>query len=207
MIRDVDESLQSWFGTLLPGVTVTFDAPGSPLPADGSATVRLFLADLREEDDFTTDTWTPLRDERGVVVGRLPAARRYRFAYLVMAEAADTLTEHAVLGQLLQATARAATLPTEHLSGDLANEGRVVVLRCAPERRFSDPTHLWQAWGVPPRLALELWLMASLPVTPAYDAAPPPEEIALSSRRSATVPRLEEPKDGARRPRARIDEG
>lgn len=205
MIRDVDETLSAWFSSVLPGVAVSFDPPGTPRPSKGSAVLHVHLADVREEDDLTTGGWASIRDDDGLVRGRVPSTRRYRFAYLLIAEASDVLTEHDLLGQVLAGTTLTSVIPDEHLTGALQLTEQVIVVRCAPEKRFSDPTHLWQAWGVAPRLALELTLLAAVPVAAMLEVAPPPEQIDLSTSRGVPHPPVVD-QNGGRKPRARIEE-
>lgn len=206
MIREVDETLVAWLASFVPRARVSFEPPDVSAANGKDVVLRLFLADVREEDDSTITGWTTLRDEEGVAVGRLPVTRRYRFAYLVTAEGPDTMAAHDVLGRVLAGTAMDAAIPARYLSGALDQSEQPVIVRCAPNRRFVDPTHLWQAWGIAPRTTLELTLLASLPYVAAHEVAAPPSQIEVGTSRIGPSAGAEE-QTPRRRPTARIHEG
>lgn len=185
MLRDVDVSLAAWLGAFLPaGGTVAFDVAAV---ADGdrpaAPVLVLHLHDVREEGEMTPGSWSEVRDAGGTLVGRLPAQRRYRLTYLVAAWAADTLAEHEALGSVLAGCAVHHVVPLAALRGVLADGDQPLMTRCAPVDRGCDPRELWAAWRIAPRTALELSVLATLPLAAMLEVAEPPSGIDLRSAR------------------------
>jgi hypothetical protein len=190
VIRDLDATLAGWLGSLLPGTTISFEPPGTVEPPSAKAAkggvLSLFLDDVRMDSDASDAGWASLRGEDGVVVGRVPPTRRYRFAYILVAQAADALAEHDLLGRVMSGAALHEVVPAEHLAGDLAHAEGSVLVRCAPPKRWADPEHLWRAWGVAPRATLELSVLAPLLMPYIMDVAQPPSRLDLGTSSSRT---------------------
>jgi hypothetical protein len=178
VLRDVDVSLASWLTGYLPeGGSIGFDIASPPDPP----ALGLYLHDVREEAELTPGSWSDVRGDDGVLVGRLPPQRRYRMTYLVTAWARDTLAEHEILGNVLAGCALHHVVPAASLVGCLAEDGQAVMVRCAPHDRACDPRELWAAWRIPPRTALELSVLAALPVSALVEMVAPPRRVGLNS--------------------------
>lgn len=182
VLRDVDTSLWNWLAGFLPdGAAVAFDAPTERSGTD--PVLGLYLHDVREEGEVTPADWSNVHGDNGHLVGRLPPQRRYRLTYLVTAWAGNALDEHEILGSVLAGCARHHIVPPESLHGSMADLGQPVMVRCAPLDRRCDPKDLWAAWRVPPRTALELSVLAPMPVSLLSDLPTPPRSVSLSSTR------------------------
>jgi Pvc16 N-terminal domain len=191
VIHDADRSLAAWVGTMLgSGTTVRFDAPDPAWVRDPPAQpfVDIFLYDIAQDINGLSTEAVLIRDPDGRAVARQPQARRYRLSYLLTAWSADVETDHEMLGSVMAACADAAVIPGEFLHGTLAEAGLPVELRCAPPREISgvhdgaaglSTAGLCQAFGVPPRAALALILMAPLIPAARSDVAPPARSIDL----------------------------
>jgi hypothetical protein len=182
VLRDVDLSLSGWLsGYLPPGTQIVHDTPVGRDPSDPA--LGLYLHEVREEGEVTPADWSAIRGDDGMMVGRLPPQRRYRMTYLVTAWAADPLDEHEILGRVLAGCAGHYFVPTEHVTGVLADAGQALMVRCAPFDRACDPRELWAAWRIPPRTALEITVLAPMPVALLTDIPLPPRKLAVSSSR------------------------
>lgn len=156
------------------GTAVRFDPP-EPSWRGGKDTVGVLLYRVVEDVTARAAAWSDLRDEQGKVTARVPAERRYRVSYLVTAWAADPEREHALLGDALAGLGVGPTVPAACLSEDLHN---VEIAVASPEFAGA-PMELWSALGIAPRASIEVVLTAPVPVRPATDLAPVPEEINL----------------------------
>jgi Pvc16 N-terminal domain len=203
VLRDVDTSLAAWLtGYLPPGAAVVFDAPEHPATTEPA--LGLYLHDVREEAELTPAGWSTVRDAEGNVIGRSPPQLRYRLTYLLTAWAGDPLAEHEMLGAVLAGCAVHQTIPVESLRGRMAEAGQPVLVRCAPFERGCDPRELWAAWRIPPRTALELSVLAPLPVAAMASVPSAPRKIDLRSARRPPAGTAAAPGHQPRRPR--IDE-
>jgi hypothetical protein len=219
MLRDVDLSLASWLGTVLPtGTGIRFDTPRAGWEEDGSGTpfVSAFLCGIRRSGQESPPAgWSEVRDDTGRLVGRQPAAHYYRLPYLLTAWAGSraaegdvsqrTLEQHGLLGGLLDACATSDVIAEEHLTGALADAGLPCFVRCADtESGAAVAADWWSGFGIPVRAHLVLELVApSLPPM-VTDLAPPASTIALDTGRLPARPRTAPPAGaGAARMHAR----
>jgi Pvc16 N-terminal domain len=212
VIRDLDASLAGWLGSLLPDVAISFEAPGSSRgqseQATATASLSVVLLSVREDADASFSGWGELRADDGLLLGRLPPTRRYRFSYLLVAEAGDALLEHDVLGRVLAAAALYEVVPPEHLAGSLDGVGPEVLVRCAPATGTADPQHLWGSWATSPRACLELSVLAPLPLASLLEVPQPPRHIDLGAAKVPAAAGDEGAAMSARpRPTSRIQEG
>ena len=204
VIRDVDDSLVSWLGEMVPTVPVELGPPADPeaRTRKGAASIALFLHEVREDADGSAAGWSELRNDEGRLVGRMPPSRRYRLTYLVFATAQDVRTEHDLLGRVLAGSALTEVVPPEHLAGSLADVEATMIVRCAPARGHADPSELWAAWRLAPRTTLELSVLAPLPLSYVAEVAEPPSSVDLRVRRGAADPAAPTaPRPAPRRPR------
>jgi hypothetical protein len=213
VINDADRSLAAWLASALPdSVTITFETP-EPSWAQRSPRlpfVNAFLYDIREDGTGVSADLSPVRAPSGALIGRRPAVRRYRLAFLLTAWAAEITAGHELLGSIMAACAADDVIPPGCLHGTLAEAGMPVALRCAPGEQASDPLRLWQSLGVPPRTAVVLEMTVPLVPAPRTDLAPPARQLDLdvASVPGGIRPRAEaaagpangdEPADGAQR--------
>ncbi len=168
MIADVDAALRSLLlATALQrtGVDVVFEAPTRSWAENiAGGVVDAYLWEVREDMTRRQNDWEDIRNDDGRVVGRRPPLHRYRLRYLLTAWGGDTADEHRLLSTLLASLADEQTIPAEHVSGDLADEGLPVFLTVAlPMDGDTPPTELWGGLGIAPRLALDVVVTAPLP--------------------------------------------
>ncbi|MBC3992491.1 DUF4255 domain-containing protein [Streptomyces sp. AC563] len=178
MIHEVDEVLRALFRTdVLEGaqIAVVFDAPTREWAAKVNApTINLYLYDIREDMRLRERGLHNEYDARGVVVARRRPPRFFKLSYLITAWTKRPEDEHRLLSSLLACLLRHESLPSERLTGALADIGVAVPMTVAlppPEdRSFAD---VWSALGGELKPSLDL--VVSVPVTesPVYPVGPP----------------------------------
>ena len=183
MIADVDASLRSLLrATALHGSTVdvVFDLPTKAWSEHvAGAVVDAYLWEVREDVTRRQNDWEDIRNDDGRVVGRKPPLHRYRLRYLLTAWGGTPADEHRLLSSVLASLADQQAIPSEHVGGDLVDEGLPVYLTVAlPADADNPPTDLWGALGIAPRPALDLVVTAPLPrPVPATVAVPVRERV------------------------------
>lgn len=195
MIRDVDESLCAWLGEMVAemvsgtddAVSVTVGLPSAEEGRTSGPALFLYLASVRQDSEGSLAAWDAVRADDELTVGRTPPLRRYRLAYLVVPQAPDAATEHELLGRVLAGGALSDVVPEEHLRGSLADAVRDVLVVCAPAEAQADTGALWLAWGLAPRAAVELSVLAPLPMGYVAAVAAPPSEILVGAARREPV--------------------
>lgn len=155
--------------TLPDGTAVTLDPPS---PQWTKPVVCLLLHAVREDVAARHAFWQDDLDERGRVVARTPAPRRYRLCFLLAAFAADGAAEHRLLDAAL------AALTTE----DMAH-----VAVAHPDLPAA-PAELWRELGIPPRGALDVVVTATLVRAPQTDLAPAPATFDVGMGRGVPEP-------------------
>ncbi|HEX6525012.1 MAG TPA: Pvc16 family protein [Streptosporangiaceae bacterium] len=183
MLADLDRSIATFLGRLLPpGTTVGFDPPAAippaamppGMPAAMPPAIRpgeapfldAFLYDVREAQPPVSDG-ALTRDEAGYATGWQPPVRRYRACYLLTAwtgTGSIATNEHELLGSVLAGCAAVRAIPQPCLYGVLAEAGEPVLLTCAAPDRAGDAAWLWPRLGICARTALDLTVVA--PVVP-----------------------------------------
>jgi len=209
VINDLDSTITSWLSALVPyaSMSLTPSRDGEPATPPERPTVILSLVEVREETAAGIHGWSTHRSDEGAVVGRIAPNRRYWFTFLITASAADTLTEHAVLGAVLTGLAQEDVVPEAHLKGALSDCGRMLLVRCAPERPDLSGHDRWRAWQLLGRTSLELQVLAPLPASALQEVAQPPSHVDLrSSGPYRPLPAQAGP-PGTRRPSGRVTEG
>lgn len=125
MIRDVDDALLALLGRAVATARVVLDPPS---PADvhvaAGPAVHLSLRSVRPADAGRSgDLWTEVRGDDGRVVGRQPPVRRFRLVYRVRGCAADVLTAHALLDEVLLVCLAHDSIPADVLTPAMAATG------------------------------------------------------------------------------------
>jgi hypothetical protein len=181
VFNEVDEALRALVraeAVNSSGVDVVFDAPTKEWSSRRNApTVNLYLYDIREDLRRRERGLINSYDERGVVVSRRQPPRHFKVSYLITAWTQRPEDEHRLLSTLLYCFLRNESLPTELLSGALAELGLPVTLSCAlppPEdRAFAD---VWSALGGELKPSLDLVVTAPVDGGRPFPAGPPVQD-------------------------------
>ena len=145
MIHEVDEALRKLVERELAGsgVEVSFEAPTKDWAARRSApTVDLYLYDIREDRERRNVALEPVRDDRGVITGRAPAAALFKLSYLVTAWTQRPEDEHRLLSTMLACCIRYDALPRDILTGRCSSSRSTCPSpsRCRRPRTARSPT-------------------------------------------------------------------
>lgn len=185
---------------LPPGVGVRFDPPdpGWARRPPERPFVDVFLYDIAEDTGGLSADSALVRDTGGHGVAWQPPVRQYTLSYLLTAWSADVSADHELLGSVMAGCAAAAVIPADFLRGALLEAGLPVQLRCAPPRGVAGSQDgastaagaagLCQAFGVPPRAALTLVLVAPLVPKVSTEVAPPARSLDLNLAPTARRP-------------------
>ncbi|WP_083283490.1 DUF4255 domain-containing protein [Humibacillus sp. DSM 29435] len=178
MISEVDEALRSLVrAEAIAGseLDVVFDAPTKDWAARRNApTINLYLYDIREDLRRREQGWQEMRGTRGEVVSRRPTPRHFKLSYLVSAWTQRPEDEHRLLSELLRCFIKQDVLPTELLTGPLAETGMefplTVALPPPEDRAFAD---VWSALGGELKPSLDVVVIAPIDVGVPRPAGPP----------------------------------
>jgi hypothetical protein len=202
VIADLDATIANWLEQFLPDTDIVFDAPAGWTPAAGPAATTdrtllwVFLHDIRQELDAGAAGWSSMRDDSGVVVGRMPPRRSYRLTYLLVPLVERTVDEHRLLGQVLAGALRHEVVAVHLLAGTMRGSEEPVLARVAPAAPSIDQQQFWAAWELAPRTSLELSVLAPMPPERMEPVAGPPSRVDVGAERLAP----------AQRPPARADD-
>ena len=178
MISVVDDALREIVRSrALDGsdVDVVFDAPTKDWAARRNApTVNLYLYDIREDLRRRERGWSEQCDTAGTVIARRPTPRYFKLSYLVTAWVQRPEDEHRLLDSLLRAFLRYDALPSDLVTGRLAEPGLVVPVTVGlppPEdRAFAD---VWSALGGELKPSLDIVVVAPIDTGVVYQVGPP----------------------------------
>ena len=181
MIHEVDEALRALVRHDALGgtqVSVVFDAPTREWAAKVNApTVNLYLYDIREDMRRRSRGLSNEYDARGTVIARHRPPRYFKLSYLITAWTRRPEDEHRLLSSLLLCLLDSDAMPTEHMTGSLAELPLAVPMTIAlppPEdRAFAD---VWSALGGELKPSLDLVVSVPLVGTGIVAAAPPVTE-------------------------------
>jgi hypothetical protein len=182
---EVDEALRALVRAEVAGpaeVEVAFDAPTREWAARRNApTINLYLYDIREDLRRRERGLVNTYDDHGVVIDRRQPPRHFKVTYLITAWTQRPEDEHRLLSSLLYAFLRNETLPTELLTGRLAELGLPVEVSVAlppPEdRSFAD---VWSALGGELKPSLDVVVTAPADGGRRFPAGPPVDEDGLA---------------------------
>jgi hypothetical protein len=160
VLHEIDAALRSLLRAGLPDdTTVRFDAPDGAWHGPG---LDVFLYGVREDLTARMSTWAEARDPQGRLLGRQPPMRRYHVHYLLTGWSKTAEDEHRLLGEAMAVFATHEVIPPDHLDGSLrAAELPVAVSLGHPELGSATPD-VWSALGIPPRVALDVVVTATL---------------------------------------------
>jgi hypothetical protein len=164
---EVDEALRALVraeGLDSPDVDVVFEAPTKEWAARRNApTVNLYLYDIREDLRRRERGLLNEYDGRGAIVSRRQPPRHFKVTYLITAWTQRPEDEHRLLSSLLYCFLGNECIPSELLSGRLAEVGLPVSMSIAlppPEdRSFAD---VWSALGGELKPSLDLVVTAPI---------------------------------------------
>ena len=181
MIHEVDEGIRGLLeanGVPGGGGELAFEAPTTDWTARRNApTVNVFLYDIREDETRrSTGNLEVLRGD-DVIAHRRPP-RWFRLSYLVTAWTNRPQDEHRLLSQALNCLAGHSRLPSEHLTGSLADLDLTVLVESGgPVSEGRAATDVWSALGG--RLKPALNLVVTAPVAGTLTPLPPPASDGL----------------------------
>jgi hypothetical protein len=188
MIEDVDESLRAaLLPHLLDGTEVSFGPP-TPEREPGRPLLTAFLLRVTAVTANMINGRLDIRDDRGVVIGRRPAPRRYALHYLFWASAQTVAEEHALLGRALTVLGSMVSIPPDHVRDSLTEAGSPVTVHVVEEESIRHTTELWSALGTQPRPFFELGVNVVVPSPADQIVAVPP----AASRVAVGVGRCED---------------
>jgi Pvc16 N-terminal domain len=206
VIHEVDDALRTLIDRdAVPrnGVEVSFEAPTKEWAAKRNVpTLNVYLYDIREDLERRDIAYERVVGDDGRVTDRLPPPRRFALSYLITAWTQRAEDEHRLLSAVLSTFLRHDAIPTDVLTGSLAEQPRKILVEVAlppPEdRSISD---LWTALGG------ELKPSLDLVITAPFDTArgSPVAFVVTEEPRVALTPRPTSPSPagrGPRRPRA-----
>lgn len=165
MIDDLDRSLENLLKRGLPPelvsqVSISFAPPDGKFPPPSVAlpAIDLFLYDLRENRDLRDAEWRLERSSDGTAVRRAPMVR-IDCSYLITAWPSGNSTtpardEHRLLGEVMKALLRHATIPPEVLTGSLKEQQPPLPASSLQPGRLQSLSELWQALGGKPKATL-----------------------------------------------------
>ncbi len=165
MIDDLDKTLKTLLEQSLPPalvgqVEISFATPDDhfPPPSVKLPAVDLFLYDVRENRDLRSTEWTVERRSDGTTTRRRPPVR-VDCSYLVTAwpstnSPTPALDEHQILGAVMRALLRHATIPPSILHGSLEGQEPPLPALALRTAHLQSLGEFWQALGGKPKAAL-----------------------------------------------------
>jgi len=180
VIHEVDVALRSLIereATAGTEVEVVFDAPTKDWAGRRNVpTIDVYLYDIREDLRRRERGLINEYDERDRVRARHLPPRHFKLSYLVTAWTQRPEDEHRLLSALLSCFLRHDSIPTEFLTGPLADLALPVPVTVAlppPEdRSFAD---VWSALGGELKPSLDIVVSAPTDTGQQYHAGPPVE--------------------------------
>jgi hypothetical protein len=155
MLDDLDRTLRAVIGAEVPALAADhlhFEPPDADFTPAVPA-VDLFLYDVRENRALRSNEWRLDRPGNGQVT-RQRDPRRVDCSYLITAWAGDPLSEHLLLGQVLDALLRRPVIPGSAALGALA--GQDLPTSVLQPSLLQGIGEFWQAMGNKPRAALNI---------------------------------------------------
>ena len=132
MIVDVDRALLALLRREVLGsapVEVVFDVPNRPWTQGvKKPTINLFLYDLRENIQAREVMPEVIRDDKGLVVGHRPPARKFDLYYVLSVWGVPLAAEHQLLSGIVSGLSEHAVFPREYLSEGLLGTGHEIFL-------------------------------------------------------------------------------
>lgn len=193
MIDDLDRSLENLLKNALPPelvsqVSISFAPPDGSFPPPSVAlpAIDLFLYDVRENRDLRDGEWRLESQSDGTVVRKVPPVR-VDCSYLITTWPSGSSTtpaqdEHRLLGEVMKALLRNATLPVEALAESLKGQQQPLPVSSLQPGRLQSLSELWQALGGKPKAALNYTVTIGVEPGLAVKVEPPAREKVLKLR-------------------------
>lgn len=193
MIDDLDRTLEDLLKRELPSdlvsqVTISFATPDGNFPPSSVTlpAIDLFLYDVRENNDLRSNDWRLERANDGTMV-RKRGPVRVDCSYLITAwPSANSNTaardEHHLLGEVMKALLRHATLPPGVLFGSLTGQEPPLPASTLQPGRLQSLAEFWQALGGKPKAALSYTVTLGVDPGVGVEAGPPVTEKVLKLR-------------------------
>jgi hypothetical protein len=193
VLHEVDEALRRLLkGGALPETAgeVVFEAPTRDWSARRNApTLNCYLYDIREDVARRERGAFAVRDENGVVVRRRQPPRWFRLSYLLTAWTTRPEDEHRLLSAALGCLLGNEVLPPSALPDGMAALGATLPLTVAvPPAESRSLADIWSALGGELKPSLDVVVTVPVPVSPAYEVAPPVTEVATTVKGIDGVP-------------------
>ncbi|HTQ08430.1 MAG TPA: Pvc16 family protein [Fimbriimonadaceae bacterium] len=159
MIQDVDESIRRLIvgelvaagGSLIKDESqIVFGLPSDEPPKDKKPQLNIYLHDVRENLALRDEQFHVKKSTSEWEIGKRPGAIRLDLSYILSVSAADPLTEHRVLGEVLAALIRNGVVPEKYLAQSLKDElpNSLLISVAQPDHpAHSDHPKLWQSIG------------------------------------------------------------
>lgn len=193
MIDDLDRSLETLLKRDLPPelvsqVSISFAPPDGKFPPPSVAlpAIDLFLYDVRENRDLRDGEWRLEHRSDGTAVRKAPTVR-IDCSYLITAWPSGNSTtpardEHRLLGEVMKALLRNATIPSEVLKGSLQGQQPPLPASSLQPGRLQSLSELWQALGGKPKATLSYTVTIGVDPGISVKAGPPIREKVLKLR-------------------------
>jgi len=190
MIEDLSKTLRTiledpTLADPLKSVEIVFDRPDDKFGPQKN-TVDLFLYDIRENVELrNNEPWFERKNGQAII--HHPSLR-VACSYLITAWPAGgtdlPLTEHQLLGQILNVLSKYPTIPEKFLQGSLKGQEPPLPMITAQTECFKNPAEFWTAVGNKMRPSLTVTVTVSLEILPPEEAPPPviTDMIALGQR-------------------------
>jgi hypothetical protein len=185
VIHDVDEALRALIKRdALHGATdvdVSFEAPTTEWSARRSGpTINVYLYDVREDTHRRQTAYEPRRGDDGIVTSRKPPPRRFKLSYLLTAWTQRPEDEHRLLSACLGCFLRHDAVPSDVLTGTLANLPASLVTVALPVQENRAISEIWTALGGELKPSLDIQVNAPFDTEREREVGPPVlEEPAL----------------------------
>jgi Pvc16 N-terminal domain len=193
MIDDLDRSLENLLRQELPPelvsqVSISFAPPDGTFPPPSVAlpAIDLFLYDLRENRDLRDGEWRVERQSDGTTLRKTPPVR-IDCSYLITTWPSNSSTtpardEHRLLGEVMKALLRHASLPSAVLEGSLRGQRPPLPASSLQPGRLQSLSELWQALGGKPKTTLNYTVTIGVDPGLTTEAGPPVLETVLKIR-------------------------
>lgn len=193
MIDDLDKSLENLLKRELPPelvsqVSISFATPDGKFPPPSVAlpAIDLFLYDVRENRELRDGEWRIERQSDGTAVRQAPPVR-IDCSYLITTWPSSGSTtpardEHRLLGEVMKALLRHATLPSAVLEGSLQGQRPPLPASSLQPGRLQSLSEFWQALGGKPKATLSYTVTVGVDRGFVGEVGPPARESALNLR-------------------------
>ncbi|MEG4069209.1 DUF4255 domain-containing protein [Microcoleus sp. Pol11C2] len=182
MLYDLDRTLEEFLKAELPNrfgdsvsttpIAITFVTPIESLVTPPA--LNLFLYDIRENQELRSGSWSVARQNDGTAA-REPPLVRIDCSYLITcwtSDSKDYITEHTILGEVMQVLMSYSSLPPTVLIGTLADSDLPLRTSVLGQAKLQSLGEFWQAMGGKPKATLNYTVTLSMPVNTGVQELP-----------------------------------